>query len=97
MSTMDLDAVSVYYELIHQSFNILKCQKKNCLQFYSSSRVSFSIKWFQFQPPPDHSCGGSNRDHLYQIQHQSLLNQLTIGTKMSILLIIVIKEYKLKY
>jgi hypothetical protein len=44
----------------------------------SGSGVSSGIKWFQ--PPPDRSCGGSNRGPPYQVQRQSPLNQLTIGT-----------------
>jgi hypothetical protein len=42
----------------------------------SDSEVSSGIKWLQ--PPPDCSCGGSNRGPPYQIQRQSPLNQLTI-------------------
>jgi hypothetical protein len=48
----------------------------------SGSEVSSGIKWFQ--PPPDFSCGGSNCDPPYQIQHQSPLNQLAIDDGGSI-------------
>ncbi|PNY08817.1 bifunctional purine biosynthesis protein purH [Trifolium pratense] len=48
-----------------------------------SQGVSSDIKWFQ--PPPDRSCGGSNRGPPYQVQRQSPLNQLTIGSMQALI------------
>jgi hypothetical protein len=39
--------------------------------------MSSDIKWFQSLPK--YSCGGLNTDHLYKIQYQSPLDQLTFG------------------
>jgi hypothetical protein len=36
----------------------------------------FWHKWFQ--PPPNRSCGGSNRGSPYQVRRQSPMNQLMI-------------------